>query len=78
MLRASFTFSAPTLQRFNAIVPKGERSRLLERFMQQALIEREGDLERIAASFMSDPANAECLADEGLWDVAVGDGIEAV
>lgn len=78
MLRASFTFSAPTLQRFNAVVPKGERSRLLERYMQQAFMEREGDLENVAAAFMADAANAQCLSDEGLWDVTVGDGIEAV
>lgn len=78
MLRASYTISAPTLQRFNAVVPNGERSRLVERFMQQALKERESELESIAAAFMADPANAECIADEALWDVTMSDGLESI
>jgi hypothetical protein len=78
MLRASYTISAPTLQRFNAAVPPGERSRLVERCLQQALVERENELEQIAAAFMADPANAEVLADEALWDLTVADGLDAV
>ena len=76
MLRASYTLSAPTLQRFNAIVPAGERSRVVERFMQQALLEREAELGKLAEQYMTDPAFAECRADESLWDVTVGDGLE--
>lgn len=78
MLRASYTISAPTLQRFNAIVPQGERSRIIESLMQKALLEKECELERIAAAFMADPANAECIAEDAAWDVAVGDGLEGV
>lgn len=78
MLRASYTISAPTLQRFNAAVPQGERSRLVERCLQQALVERENELEKIAAAFMADPANAEVLADEALWDATVADGLDSV
>ncbi len=78
MLRASYTISAPILQRFNAVVPNGERSRVMERLMQQALATREAELEGIAAAFMADPANAECLADEAAWDTAVGDGLENI
>ncbi len=78
MLRASYTVSAPTLQRFNAIVPAGERSRVVERFMQQALLEREAELGKLAEQYMSDPAFAECRADEALWDVTVGDGLEGM
>ena len=40
-LRASYTFSAPVLQRFNAVVPHGERSRVMEELMKQALALRE-------------------------------------
>jgi hypothetical protein len=36
-LRASYTFSAPVLQRFNAGVPHGARSRVMEELMKQAL-----------------------------------------
>ena len=78
MLRASYTFNASTLMNFNALVPQGERSQVMERLMQQALTERAAGLEKIAAAFMADPANAECIADEALWDVTVSDGLEKV
>jgi hypothetical protein len=77
-LRASYSISAPTLQRFNAVVPAGERSRVIEAYMQQALVIREKELEAIAAAFMNDPANAEALADEKLWDATIGDGLEGI
>ena len=78
MLRASYTISAPTLQRFNAIVPQGNRSRIIESLMQKALLEKETELECIAAAFMADPANTECIAEDFAWDVTVGDGLEGV
>ena len=77
-LRASYSISAPLLQRFNAVVPPGERSRMIEACIEQALLERENELEGIAAAFMSDPANAEAIADERLWDVTIGDGLEGM
>jgi len=77
-LRASYSISAPTLQRFNAVVPPGERSRVIEAYMQQALVAKEQELEAIAAAFMSDPANAEAIEDEKLWDVTIGDGLENI
>ena len=77
-LRASYSISAPILQRFNAVVPPGERSRLIEAYMQQALVTKEQELEAIAAAFMNDPANAEALAGEKLWDVTIGDGLEGM
>jgi hypothetical protein len=39
-VRASFTIAAPILQRFNAVVPHGERSRVMEGLMKQALAAR--------------------------------------
>ena len=75
-LRASYSISAPLLQRFNAVVPPGERSRMIEACIEQALLERENELEGIAAAFMSDPANSEAIADEKLWDVTIGDGLD--
>ena len=75
-LRASYSISARLLQRFNAVVPPGERSRMIEACIEQALLERENELEGIAAAFMSDPANAEAIADERLWDVTIGDGLD--
>lgn len=74
-LRASYSISAPTLQRFNAVVPIGERSQVIEAYMQKALVLREQELEAIAAAFMNDPANADAIADEKLWDVTIGDGL---
>ncbi|MEY2685515.1 MAG: hypothetical protein RJA09_2660 [Pseudomonadota bacterium] len=77
-LRASYTISAPVLQRFNAVVPNGERSRVMEELMKQALTIREAELEKIAEAFLSDPAFAECRDDEKLWDVTTGDGLEGL
>jgi hypothetical protein len=78
VLRASYTISAPILQRFNAVVPQGERSRVMERYMQQALADREKELEAIASAFVADPANAESLSDDAHWDVTANDGLENI
>lgn len=75
-LRASYTIAAPILQRFNAVVPHGERSRVMEQLMKQALLAREADLENIAEAFLTDPAFAACREDEARWDVTAGDGLE--
>ena len=45
-----YSISAPTLRRFNAVVPPGEPSRVIEVYMQQALMKREQELEKIAAA----------------------------
>lgn len=74
-LRASYTFSASVLQRFNAVVPQGERSRVTEELMKQAQATREAELERVAEAFMTDPAFAECRQDANLWDTTVADGL---
>jgi len=66
-----YTFSAPVLQRFNAVVPHGERSRVMEELMKHALAAREAELERVAESLMTGPAFAECRGDEALWDATV-------
>jgi hypothetical protein len=76
MLRASSTISAPILAKFNAAVPLGDRSREVQRYMELALQARENQLEQIAADFMSDPANAEVLAEETAWDNTVADGLQ--
>jgi hypothetical protein len=76
-LRASYTFSAPILQRFNAVVPHGERSRVMEDLMKQALAAREAELERVAEAFMTDPAFAECREDEQLWEATLADGMDS-
>jgi hypothetical protein len=75
-LRASYSISAPTLQRFNAVVPPGERSKVVEFFMENALAEKESALEAIAKTFMTDEAFAGCRETEHAWDVTVGDGLD--
>jgi hypothetical protein len=77
-MRASYSIATPTLLRFNATIPAGERSKVVEQFMRIALTEREAALEKIALQFMTDPANAEALASEANWDVTVGDGLKDV
>ncbi len=76
-LRASYTFSAPVLQRFNAVVPHGERSRVMEELMEQALTAREAELERLADVFMTVPAFAECRDDEMMWEATSADGLDS-
>jgi hypothetical protein len=51
---------------------------MIEAYMQQALVTKEQELEATAAAFMNDPANAEALADEKLWEVTIGDGLENI
>jgi hypothetical protein len=77
-LRASYTIAAPILQRFNAVVPHGERSRVMEELMKQALAVRETELENIAEAFLNDPAFSQCREDEKRWDATVGDGLESL
>ncbi len=77
-LRASYTIAAPILQRFNAVVPHGERSRVMEALMTQALVAREADLQNLAEVFMTDPAFAQCREDEIRWNATVNDGLESL
>ncbi len=74
-LRASYSFSPLILKKFNALVPNGERSKLMEQFMQSTVAQREKELENIAEIYMTDPAFAQCREDEQLWDVTVADGL---
>jgi hypothetical protein len=74
-MRASYSIPTKTLQGFNATVPVGDRSEVISRLMTIALAEKEAALEKIAADFMADPANAECIADDALWDVVANDGL---
>lgn len=78
MIRARYTISAPTLTRFNAVIPSGERSRVVEQCMHLALQERETRLEQIAKAFMADSASAACLVDDAAWDSAAADGLAGV
>ena len=78
MLRASYTISAPTLARFNAAIPLGERSRVVEQYMELALQAREAHLEKVAAAFMADPSSAESLTDDALWEAAAADGLQGL
>ena len=77
-LRASSSIAAPTLQRFNALIPAVERSRLVEQLMQQTLLQRESHLQKVADQYLTDPAFAERRADEALWGATVDDGPEGV
>ena len=75
--RASYTIEPEVLSRFNAVVPQGERSKVVETYMRQALLSRERDAAAIAEEFMNHPdfaaARAECAA---LAESALKDGLE--
>ena len=77
-LRASYTFSASVLQRFNAVVPQGERSHVMEERMKQALAAREAELDHVTEAFMANPAFAKCREGAQLWDATVADGLDGV
>jgi len=57
--RASYSFSAPILRRFNAVVPAGERSKVLESLVEQVAIARERAYEKIAEEFETHPDFAQ-------------------
>ena len=75
--RASYTIETEVLSRFNALVPAGERSKLVEKYMRQALERRERDAGAIAEEFMTHPdfaaARAECAI---LAESALNDGLD--
>lgn len=75
--RASYTIEPEVLSRFNAIVPAGERSKVVEKYMRQALERRERDAAAIAEEFMTHPdfaaARAECAI---LAETALNDGLD--
>ena len=75
--RASYTIEPEVLSRFNAVVPPGERSKVVEKYMRQALERRERDATAIAEEFMTHPdfaaARAECAI---LAESALNDGLD--
>ena len=75
--RASYTIEPEILSRFNAIVPSGERSKVVETYMKQALERRERAAAAIAEEFMTHPdfaaARAECAI---LAESALSDGLD--
>ena len=75
-LSAMNGFERELKDRVLSVVPHGERSRVMEGLMQQALAEREAELGRIAEAYLTDPAFAQCRDDDKLWDVTIGDGLE--
>jgi hypothetical protein len=75
--RASYTIEPEVLSRFNAVVPQGERSKVIETYMKQALESRERDAAAIAEEFMTHPdfagARAECAI---VGESALKDGLD--
>ena len=75
--RASYTIEPEVLSRFNAIVPSGERSKVIETYMKQALKLRERDAASIAEEFMTHPDFAEVRAECAMWaEVGLKDGLD--
>ncbi len=74
-LRASYSIDSEVLQRFNAIVPSSERSRTVQSLMESILVQREKNLETLAAEFSTHPDFAEARADALLWDATQFDAV---
>jgi len=74
-VRASYTIEPEVLERFNAAVPAGERSQVVQRLMEAALADLERPFEAIADELETHPDFAEARADAAAFDVAAGDGL---
>jgi hypothetical protein len=74
-VRASYTIEPEVLERFNAAVPAGERSQVIQRLMETALADLERPFEDIADEFETHPDFAEARDDAAAFDVAAGDGL---
>ncbi len=75
--RASYTIEPEVLSRFNAIVPSGERSKIIEAYMKKALEHREREATAIAQEFMTSPDFAQARADSAYFaESTLTDGLE--
>ena len=75
--RASYTIEPEVLSRFNAIVPSGERSKIIETYMKKALERREREAAAIAEEFMTSPDFVQARADSAYFaESALTDGLE--
>jgi hypothetical protein len=75
-LRASYSIDANVLRRFNDTIPAGERSKIVQSLMEQALLVRERTLEQLAEEFENHPDFAQCRETVKAFDVCSNDGLE--
>ncbi len=75
-LRASYTVEPQLLTKFNALVPSGERSQVIQRLMAQAVAERERALAAIAQEFETHPDFANARADAEAFHSTIADGLD--
>ncbi len=75
-LRASYSIDANVLRRFNDTIPAGERSKIVQSLMEQALLVRECTLEQLAEEFEQHPDFVECRETVKAFDVCSNDGLE--
>ncbi len=75
-LRASYSIELDLLHKFNALVPSGERSQVIQRLMAQAVAEREKSYEALAREYETHEDFAQARADAKAFDAAVADGLE--
>jgi hypothetical protein len=75
-LRASFTIASEVLLEFNEMVPAGERSKIIQSLMQQALAERQKRMEAIAEEFDTHPDFRIARRDAAAFETTVADGLD--
>jgi hypothetical protein len=75
-LRTSFTIAAEVLHEFNEMVPAGERSKVVQSLMQQALAERQKRMEDIAEEFDTHPDFRIARGDAAAFETTVADGLD--
>jgi hypothetical protein len=75
-LRASFTIASEVLLEFNEMVPAGERSKIIQSLMQQALAERQKRMEAIAEEFDTHPDFRIARGDAAAFETTVADGLD--
>jgi hypothetical protein len=75
-LRASFSIAREVLLEFNEMVPAGERSKVIQSLMQQAIAGCQKRMEAIAEEFDTHPDFSIARGDVAAFETTVADGFD--
>ena len=75
-LRASYSIEPEILQKFNELVPAGERSQVVQSLMAKVLSERSKSLEALAEEFETHPDFAQARQDGEAFDAVTADRLD--
>ena len=76
--RATFSIDRSVLDRFNRMIPAGDRSKYVENLLERDLKRRETTLDALASDLATHPDLKEVRADSELWsETGLMDGLDA-